>query len=55
MIQVICVVVMAGCGALTCPCALVTNCPVTPCRLERGLPNTWEPAMEFMAAAATAA
>lgn len=27
-------------SALTCPCALVTSCPVAPCRLDRAFPNT---------------
>lgn len=40
---------------LTCPCALVTSWPVTPCRLERVLPKACELAMEPMAAAAAAA
>lgn len=39
----------------TCPCALVTSCPVTPCRLERALPNTCDPAIEPIAAAAATA
>lgn len=38
--------------APTCPCALVTNCPVAPCRFDRLFPNTWDPAMDPMAAAA---
>ena len=25
---------------LTCPCALVTSCPVAPCRFDRVFPNT---------------
>lgn len=37
---------------LTCPCALVTNCPVAPCRFDKVFPNTWDPAMDPMAAAA---
>ena len=41
--------------SLTCPCALVTSCPVAPWRLDKALPNTWEPAMEPMAAAAATA
>lgn len=39
-------------GFLTCPCALVTSCPVAPCRLDKVFPNTWDPAMDPMAAAA---
>lgn len=37
---------------LTCPCALVTSCPVAPCRFDKVFPNTCDPAMDPMAAAA---
>lgn len=39
-------------GLLTCPCALVTSCPVAPCRFDKVFPNTCDPAMDPMAAAA---
>lgn len=52
LINCLCAKKFSNYGFLTCPCALVTNCPVAPCRFDKVFPNTWDPAMDPMAAAA---